>query len=73
MTNLKSLFAAVLLIVAGLISPSNGVDDRSYKSPLDIFMTLLAIVIVATFIYLVWSLFEKQSEPSQSENNERNA
>lgn len=73
MANLKSLFAAVLLIVAGLISPSNGVDDRSYKTPFDIFMILLAIVIGATFIYLIWSLFERQKDPSQPEKKERNA
>ncbi len=69
--NFKSLFAALLLIVAGLISPSNGVDERSYKTPLDIFMTLVSVVIVATSIYLIWSLLEKQREPSQSDHRER--
>ncbi|MBA2612817.1 MAG: hypothetical protein H0U95_12650 [Bacteroidetes bacterium] len=66
--NLKSLFVSILLIVAGLISPSNGVDDRSYKTPLEILSILTIVVVATTLIYLISILVEKQSETKKSEN-----
>ena len=71
-TNLKSLFVAILLIVAGLISPSNGVDDRTYKTPLEMLTVILVVVFAAVTIYVVWNLIEKYKEyPKQNYNVEK--
>lgn len=71
-TNLKSLFVAILLIVAGLISPSNGVDDRTYKTPLEMLTVILVVIFAAVTIYVVWNLIEKYKEyPKQNYNVEK--
>ncbi len=66
--NAKSLLVSILLIVAGLISPSNGVDDRSYKTPLEMVLIVAIVLVATTLIYLVSTLVDKQSETTQSEH-----
>ena len=66
--NAKSLLVSILLIVAGLISPSNGVDDRSYKTPVEMVLIVAIVLVATTLIYLLSTRVEKQSEATQSEN-----
>lgn len=66
--NAKSLLVSILLIVAGLISPSNGVDDRSYKTPVEMVLIVAIVLVATTLIYLLSTRVEKQSETTQSEN-----
>ena len=72
--NLQSLFVAILLIVAGTLSPSNGVDDRSYKTPLELITTMLIAVSVGVVAYLAWNRIEKYKEVSKTlyKSNEEN-
>ena len=58
--NYQSLFATILLIVAGTISPSNGVDDKIHKSPLELITTMLIIVSAGIAVYIIWNWIEKQ-------------
>ena len=52
-TNVQSLFVAILLIVAGTLSPSNGVDDRVNKTPVYLIITLLIIITISFLIYFL--------------------
>jgi len=60
--NLKPLYIALLLIIAGLISPSNGVDDRTYISPILLISIVLAVL---TFFSLIYILSKKIEEYKQ--------
>lgn len=60
--NYKPLLFALLLIVAGTISPSNGVDDRVNKTPLELLITMLVIVSVGLAVYFIWNRIEKNKE-----------
>ena len=73
-TNLQSLFVSILLIVAGTLSPSNGVDDRSYKTPLELTTTMLIIVSVGLAVYFAWNWIEKYKESLKTtyKSNEEN-
>lgn len=52
------LFTA-MLIVAGLISPSNGVDDSINKTPLEMLEIAGLMLLVAIISYLLFILIEK--------------
>ncbi len=67
--NLKSLFVAILLVVAGLISPSNGVDDRTYKTPLESLTIMFVAIIAGATAYLIWNSIEKYNEASKTNHN----
>ncbi len=67
--NLKSLFVAILLVLAGLISPSNGVDDRTNKTPLESLTIMFVAIIAGTTAYLVWNSIEKYKEASKTNHN----
>lgn len=58
--NLQSLSVAILLIVAGTLSPSNGVDDSINKTPLDLIITILAIISTGLAVYFSWAWIEKR-------------
>lgn len=64
---LNHLFAGLLLIVAGLISPSNGVDDRVDNSPLEMLSKVTMIIFSALAIYLLLGLNEKQAGQNEPE------
>lgn len=69
--NLQPLFAAILLIVAGVVSPSNGVDDRSNKTPLQLIINMIIIIAAGVGVYFAWSWIEKYME-SLKENHKSN-
>ncbi|MBC7696691.1 MAG: hypothetical protein H7141_14735 [Burkholderiales bacterium] len=56
------MFVAILLIVAGTLSPSNGVDDRNFKTPLELITIMFVIVSFGLTVYLVWNRIEKFKE-----------
>lgn len=60
--NYQPLFLALLLILAGTLSPSNGVDDRIYKTPLELLTTMLVIMFAVLAIYFIWNNIEKHKE-----------
>ncbi len=64
--NLKPLFVAILLIAAGLISPSNGLDDSTKKTPLEMLTTVFYVVFSTMTIYAVSRLIEKRKESAKS-------
>ena len=68
-TNLKSLFVAVLLIVAGLLSQSNGLDDRTYKTPLESLTIMFVAIIAGAIAYVLWNLVEKYKESTKTNRN----
>jgi preprotein translocase subunit SecY len=65
-TKLQPLFVAILLILAGTLSPSNGVDDRSYKTPLELITTIFTIVSAGLTLHFAWKWIEQQGEPSKT-------
>ena len=58
-SNIQSLFVAILLIIAGTASPSNGVDDRVNKTSFELITTMLIIIFAGLAVYFVWNWFEK--------------
>lgn len=67
-TNLKLLFVSIILILAGIISPSNGLDDAIHKSPYQILSTIFIVIISAVSIYLLWSALENYKKTSKSDS-----
>jgi divalent metal cation (Fe/Co/Zn/Cd) transporter len=51
--NLGLLFTGLLLLGAGLLSPSNGVDDKVDRQPLDMLAETVLIICSAVVIYWV--------------------
>lgn len=45
------LFTGLLLLGAGLISPSNGVDDAVQREPLEMLAETILIILSAVLIY----------------------
>jgi divalent metal cation (Fe/Co/Zn/Cd) transporter len=66
--NLKPLFVSIILILAGIISPSNGLDDAIHKSPYQILSTIFIVIISAVSIYLLWSALENYKKTSKSDS-----
>lgn len=60
--NMQPLLVAILLIIAGSVSPSNGVDERSYKTPFELIATTLIIVFTVFLIYISWNWYGKHKE-----------
>lgn len=50
------LFVTALLICAGLFSPSNSVDDRTFKTPLETLSFMLIAICVGVTAFLIWKL-----------------
>ena len=73
-TNLQLLFVAILLIVAGTLSPSNGVDDRTYKIPSELIATILIAISAGGVAYIGWNWIEKYKESAKIrlKSNEEN-
>ncbi|WP_428666489.1 hypothetical protein [Runella sp.] len=65
--NLQLLLISILLIVAGTLSPSNGVDAKSYKTPLELITTTLITVLAGVAVYLVWN-WTKSTEKRQNKS-----
>jgi len=63
--NLKPLFTAVLLIIAGLVSSSNGFDDRTYKTPLETLTIVCSGLLAAVTVYLIWNFAEKTTKSTK--------
>ena len=53
--NYQSLLLLALLIFAGTVSPSNGVDDKINKTPWELISTMLVMVLAAVLVNFVWS------------------
>lgn len=57
----KQLLIALLLIGAGLISPSNGVDDKMDRDLLQMLTRTVIIIIAALAIFLLYKrVFEQK-------------
>lgn len=65
-SNLQYLFITVILILAGLISHSDGVDDAVKKSPYEMLFSVFCIIVFSVLIYLVWTAIESYREKSKS-------
>ena len=49
----QPFFVAILLIVTGALSPSNGLDDRIYKKPLELIISAFIILLFTSILYLL--------------------
>ena len=59
--------------MAGTLSPSNGIDDRTYKTPLEIIRTVCFIVASMLMIYVIWTFVENRQRAlneSRQQNEE---
>ena len=66
----KPLFTTILLIVAGLVSPSNGVDDKKNKSATEILVEVIFVIVAVTLIYLITSLIISYKNAIESDSSE---
>jgi divalent metal cation (Fe/Co/Zn/Cd) transporter len=66
--NLKSLFVSIILILAGFISPSNGLDDATHKSPKQMLYAIAIIIVSIVSIYLVWTALENYKKESKTDS-----
>ncbi|HRF99951.1 MAG: hypothetical protein U0W65_15940 [Bacteroidia bacterium] len=66
----KPLFTTILLIVAGLVSPSNGVDDKKNKSATEILVEVIFVIVAVTLIYLITSLIISYKNSIESDSSE---
>ena len=64
--NLHSLFITIILIITGIISPNNGVDDSVNKQPHQMLHSAFIIIVSAIFVYLVWTAIENYKELSKT-------
>jgi hypothetical protein len=54
--NYLPVFGTVLLVCAGLISPSNGVDDGMHKSPADMITNMVLVISAGVLVVSVWKM-----------------
>jgi hypothetical protein len=50
----KQLLVGLLLLGAGLLSPSNGVDDKVDREPLQMLVETSAIILAAVSLFLMY-------------------
>lgn len=55
-TNYHPLFVTAILVCAGLISPSNGVDEGIYKSDGEMMHNMLLAIVAGAVLFLVWKI-----------------
>ena len=58
-------FITVILILAGTISHSNGVDDITSQSSDKMLFSVCGILLVAVLVYLIWNVIEKYVKQSK--------
>ncbi len=58
--NFEAPFVALILILAGTLSPSNGVDDASYKAPSELIGLMVKVLVMSIAVYLLWISVEDQ-------------
>ncbi len=63
--NLHSLFITIILILLGLISPSNGFDDSIRKSPNEMLYSVLTVIVSSVIVFLIWKAIEKLKKVSE--------
>ena len=59
---IKQLLVALLLVVAGLISPSNGVDDKMNRDLLPMLTQTGIIMMSGIVIFVIYKRFFVQKE-----------
>ncbi|MBX7127238.1 MAG: hypothetical protein K1X47_16200 [Cyclobacteriaceae bacterium] len=52
---MKQLLTGLLMLAAGLISPSNGVDEGIVRDPVAMLLETLLVVAVAVLVYMTWA------------------
>lgn len=57
--NFQSAILLTLLIVAGILSPSNGIEDRVSKSPMELISTMFLVILMAITLYIFWGGINK--------------
>lgn len=65
---IKQLAVAVLLLAAGLLSPSNGIDDKVDRTPLHILTVTILIMAAAVGIFLIAKKFEAMQEANDKQS-----
>jgi protein-S-isoprenylcysteine O-methyltransferase Ste14 len=68
--NFQTLLSAIMLIVAGMISPSNGVDERIHKTPLELITSVLVIVVIVITLYFIWMVVDNLKNISKRSSQE---
>ena len=73
---LQALVVALMLIVAGLVSPSNGVDDKISGSPSTMLMRAVVIIFTTMLLYFVGkkiksSVFSRETMINKVQSQEK--
>jgi uncharacterized membrane protein (DUF4010 family) len=69
--NFQNFLVSIMLIIAGILSPSNGLDDRTYKTPFEIIKTVCLIVAVSLTIYVIWTFIENRISVSKDNSGQK--
>lgn len=71
-TNFHALATAVILIMAGIFSASNFVNEKSSKTPGELLMTMFVIVVVVFLAYLFGCLLSSEKEVVNEYHHQNN-
>jgi hypothetical protein len=66
--NYQQLLLSILLILAGIISHSNGVDDLVSKSPYQLLSTIIIAITSTVLIYIIWEAIDNYKQSSNHKN-----
>ncbi len=58
-SNYHPLFVIALLICTGLISPSNGLDDRTTKTSAEMIGIMIIALLMGVVAFSLWKLAER--------------
>jgi len=71
--NYHPLFVTALLICAGLISPSDGVDDRTYKTPIEMISIMVIAISAGVVAFSIWKIASNYGWTSNTNSQENNS
>ncbi len=63
--NFEVPLVALILILAGALSPSNGVDDATYKTPSELIGVMFRVLTIGVAVYLLWTFAEDQKKNTE--------
>lgn len=70
--NYKPLCMAFLFVLVGLIAPSNSVDDKITKSPLELLIRAFFIILSCVILFIMWKLISKKTYSNQVKTKKEN-
>lgn len=64
--NYEPLFISIILILSGIISSSNGIDDSIHRSPQHVIYVSMICILFAVSIYLILTIVENYKKSKKA-------